>query len=151
MQTLNSSSIKKFLERLERLGPETPARWGKMSAHQMVCHLNDSFDLAMGEKTASEDVTLLNRTLIKCFALYAPFPWPKGVPTRPEMDQLVGGTHPVEFLQDKAALAAGIERFARHPATAQSSRHPIFGKLTGWEWIRWGYLHADHHFRQFGL
>ena len=34
---------------------------------------------------------------MKWVALYAPIPWPKGVPTRPEMDQYVGGTAPFEF------------------------------------------------------
>jgi hypothetical protein len=28
--------------------------------------------------------------------------------------------------------------------------HPIFGRITRAEWLRWGYLHADHHLRQFG-
>jgi hypothetical protein len=151
MQTLDSSTIKNLLDRLQRIRPETRAIWGRMNAHQMVCHLRDSFGLAMGDKTASEDINFFNRTLIKWVALYAPFPWPQGVPTRPEMDQLRGGTPPVEFSRDKAALAAAIERFARQPNTFQFSRHPTFGELTRWEWIRWGYLHADHHFRQFGM
>jgi hypothetical protein len=29
-------------------------------------------------------------------------------------------------------------------------RHPIFGELTDSERMRWGYLHMDHHLRQFG-
>jgi hypothetical protein len=29
--------------------------------------------------------------------------------------------------------------------------HPMFGDLTSWQWMRWGYLHTDHHLRQFGL
>ena len=151
MQTLDSTAIQDVLDRLQRLRPETHALWGKMNAHQMICHLNDSFGLAMGAKTASEEITFLNRTLIKWVALYSPLRWPKGVPTRPEMDQLGGGTPPAEFSHDKAALAAAMERFARRPKTFQFSRHPIFGELTEWEWIRWGYLHADHHFRQFGV
>lgn len=151
IQVLDSSGIKDLLGRLQRIRPDTRALWGRMNAHQMVCHLNDSFGLAMGDKTASEDITFFNRTLIKWVALYAPFSWPKGIPTRPEMDQLQGGTRPVEFSQDRAALAAAIERFARHPNSFRFSRHPTFGELTHWEWIRWGYLHTDHHFRQFGV
>jgi hypothetical protein len=151
MQKLNSTAIKVLLNRLERLRPGTRALWGKMNAHQMVCHLNDSFDLAMGAKTASEDITFLGSTFMRCVALHTPLPWPKGVPTRPEMDQLVGGTRPAEFSKDKATLAATMERFARQPRAFRFSRHPVFGDLTEWEWMRWGYLHADHHFRQFGV
>ena len=52
--------------------------------------------------------------------------------------------------RDRATLLASMERFASkterdvHP-------HPIFGPLTTWEWQRWGWLHADHHLRQFGV
>jgi hypothetical protein len=122
-----------------------------MNAHQMVCHLNDSFALAMGAKAASEDITFLSRTLVRWIALHTPMPWPKGVPTRPEMDQLRGGTRPTEFVRDTAALAAAIHRFAQQPRTFQFARHPLFGNLTEWEWMRWRYLHSNHHFRQFGL
>jgi hypothetical protein len=105
----------------------------------------------MGAKCASEDITFLNRTLIRWVALHTSLPWPKGVPTRPEMDQLSGGTQPTEFEHDTSALAGLILRFAEGPKTFQFARHPIFGELTEWEWMRWGYLHADHHFRQFGI
>jgi hypothetical protein len=151
MQTLDSTGINLLLDRLQHIHPETRALWGKMNAHQMVCHLDDSFDLAMGDRAASDDITFFNRTLIKWVALKTPLPWPKGVPTRPEMDQLGGGTRPVEFSHDKAALAAAIERFARQPRAFRFGRHPMFGEMTDWEWMRWGYLHADHHFRQFGV
>ena len=143
--------MKDLLDRLERLRPETRGLWGKMNAHQMVCHLADAFSLAMGDKTASEDVTFLNRTLVRWVGLHTSLPWPKGVPTRPEMDQLVSGTRPTEFARDTAALAAAIQRFGQLPRSFQFARHPIFGELTEWEWMRWGYLHPDHHFRQFGV
>jgi hypothetical protein len=29
--------------------------------------------------------------------------------------------------------------------------HPIFGAMAKEEWHRWGYLHLDHHLRQFGV
>jgi hypothetical protein len=151
MQTLDPPTANNLLHRLQRLQPESHALWGKMNAHQMVCHLNDSFGFAMGAKPTSEDVTFLNRTLIRWVALHTNLPWPQGVPTRPEMDQFAGGTSPVDFALDKAALAAAIEQFAAQPRAFQFPRHPIFGELTEWEWMRWGYLHPDHHFRQFGV
>jgi hypothetical protein len=74
--------------------------------------------------------------------------WPKGVPTPPEMDQRVAGTPPVEFNADRAALQEKLARFAR--SRGPWAPHPIFAALTTNEWMRWGYLHADHHLRQFG-
>jgi hypothetical protein len=28
--------------------------------------------------------------------------------------------------------------------------HPIFGRMSEAAWMRWAYLHTDHHLRQFG-
>lgn len=151
MKILDAPTVSELLDRLQRLRPDSPARWGKMSAHQMICHLNDSFGLGMGAKRASEDITFVSRTVVRWIALRVPLTWPKGVPTRPEMDQLVGGTRPAEFARDADALAATVRRFAQQPRPFQFGRHPIFGEMTEWEWMRWGYLHADHHFRQFGI
>lgn len=151
MQTLDAPATQALLERLRHLQPETIPHWGKMSANQMICHLNDAYSLAMNGKSASEQITFLNRTLIRWLALRAPMPWPHDVPTRPEVDQFAGGTRPTSFALDRATLAATIQRFAGQPPEYPFNRHPIFGRLTHWEWMRWGFLHADHHFRQFGI
>jgi hypothetical protein len=152
MKTLDSQVVVAgLLQRLQSIRPDTPPQWGKMNAHQMVCHLNDSFAFAMGIKPAGEDITFLGRTLMRWVALHTSLRWPKGVQTRPEMDQVSGGgTPPVEFERDSAALAAAIQQFAGTPRSYQFVGHPIFGELTEWEWMRWGYLHTDHHLRQFG-
>jgi len=39
---------------------------------------------------------------------------------------------------------------ARTPASFAAT-HPLFGPMNYEDWMRWGYLHADHHLRQFGL
>jgi len=72
------------LERIQRLDPNAGAKWGRMTARQMVCHLNDSF--RVGEKYASPASGVLQRTLIKWIALRAPLRWPPGMPTRPEIE-----------------------------------------------------------------
>jgi hypothetical protein len=123
--------------------------WGKMSAHQMVCHLCDSYKSALGEKDASPATGFTQRTLIKWIALRAPMKWPKGTATRPEVEQGVGGTAPVEFEADRAELLSVMSRFCAECRNF-STPHPFFGPLMREEWLRWGYLHADHHLRQFG-
>jgi hypothetical protein len=122
-----------------------------MNAHQMVCHLNDSFLAVMGEKQVSTATGPFQRTVVKWVALYAPFPWPKGVPTRPEMDQFAGGSEPSEFERDNKALLIAIARFTNPERDFAWTAHPIFGNMPDPEWLRWGYLHMDHHLRQFGL
>jgi len=75
--------------------------------------------------------------------------WPQNVRTRPEIAQDGSGTPPVEFGRDRRALLDAMDRFC---AVSDSKRgpHPIMGYLNREEWMRWGYLHVDHHLRQFG-
>jgi hypothetical protein len=139
------------LKRLRQVGPDSQRRWGKMSAHQMICHLNDSFKVAMGERSVTAISRMLPGRLVKWFALYAPIRWPHGVPTRPEMNQQVGGTKPVEFETDMRELERLIDRIAREDRDFKWHRHPLFGAMPDRDWLRWGYLHVDHHLRQFGV
>jgi hypothetical protein len=134
--------------RLARIDPGTAPRWGKMTAHQMICHLNDSFGVACGEKVASPTNSLLQKTLIKWVALHTPMKWPAGVPTRPEMEQGKGGTAPVDWDRDRAQLRAVIQAFGERTTFGV---HPMFGEMSRSDWMIWGYRHVDHHLRQFGV
>src|SRR4029434_2647554 len=110
MKTLARQRDKaEILQRLRDVRPESVRRWGRMSAHQMVCHLNDSFRMATGEKPVSHATGLPQRTIVKWIALYLPLPWPAGIFTRPEIDQELGGTRPVNFAADVAQLEALLE------------------------------------------
>ncbi len=146
----NATDCRAALDRIARIQPGARARWGRMSAHQMLCHLSDSFRLALGERPASSATSPLQRTVVKWFALYVPMYWPKGIPTRPEMEQGRGGTPPSDFARDRADLSGVVERFTAPDRRLDQYPHPMFGPLTDAEWLRWGYLHADHHLRQFG-
>ena len=122
-----------------------------MTPHQMVCHLSDSFKAAMGEKYVSPSGNIIHRTLVKWIALRAPLRWGKDFKTRPEMDQEAGGTPPVEFVTDVDELRRIMDRFTGAERGFEWAPHPIFGEMSEEEWQRWGYLHVDHHLRQFGL
>lgn len=136
--------------RLTGLRPDSTARWGRMSAHQTVCHLADALRLVLGERPTAFQSNLLLRTVMRFAALTLPMPWPKGTDTAPELDQERGGTAPTEFGADKDDLTALIDRFVTLSGRNMAI-HPIFGNLTRGEWGRWGYRHLDHHLTQFGL
>lgn len=141
-----------IVERVRGLVPNAARKWGKMTAQQMACHLTDSYLLAMGERTASSKSNFFSKTVMKFGALHVPMQWPKGVPTMPELDQAAGaGTPPAVFETDKGELLRIIDRFTAMPREFRFAPHPMFAEMSEWEWMRWGYLHADHHLRQFGL
>lgn len=139
-----------LLDRLCAVTPESRRRWGSMTAHQMICHLNDAFKVAMGERAVSTRNNLFTRTALRWVAFRVPVKWPRGFKTMPELDQQLGGTSPTDFENDVLELRALINRFGRRERDFQWQAHPVFGKMTETEWLRWGYLHVDHHLRQFG-
>ena len=107
MKTLARERDKaEILRRLRTVRPESAHRWGQMSAHQMVCHLCDGCRMMTGVKPVSDATGRLQRTLVKWIALYLPLRWPAGILTRPEIDQQVAGTRPVDFATDVAQLEA---------------------------------------------
>ncbi len=109
MKTLAQQRCKaEIVRRVRTVHPESARRWGQMSAHQMICHLCDSFRMATGQKLVSDASGRMQRTLVKWIALYLPVQWPVGLQTRPEV------------------------------------------RMSQAAWLRWAYLHMDHHLRQFG-
>jgi hypothetical protein len=152
MKMLGDAAVKKEIEeRLAKLRPESARHWGRMNAPQMVCHLSDSFRGVIGERPLSRAEGLYPRTLIKWVALYMPVRWVHGMKTMPEVDQEIGGTKPGEFLSDVAELRRLTDRFTQQPRKFVWTPHPFFLDMPDREWMRWGYLHMDHHFRQFGI
>lgn len=137
------------LDRLAKLRPDARPRWGTMSAHQMICHLSDSFRGSLGEKRVRPSGDVLKRTLLKWAALWIPLPWPHGIKAPPELDQHQGGTRPTEFASDLEKLRTLFERFCAREG--EFAPHGFLGQMSRTERMRHAYLHMDHHLRQFGV
>jgi len=147
MKTLaNAEDRAEIVERITLISPSNRRRWGTMTVGQMICHLSDAFRVALGDRAAKPVKNRYNGPPMKWLGLWLPLPWPHGVPTVPECDAKLGGTPPTDFERDKGNLLAVLERFTGQPHVIA---HPFFGQMTEKEWMRWGYLHADHHLRQF--
>lgn len=153
MKTLARERDKaEILRRLRALRQDSSRRWGRMSAHQMVCHLSDGYRLLTGERATQPAATPLPRLMMRWIALYAPIRWPAGIRTTPELDQDAGGSRPADFEADVAELEKRLEDLATDRRDSCAGHlHPIFGRMSESAWLRWAYLHADHHLRQFGV
>jgi hypothetical protein len=152
MKTLAHECDKnEVLRRLSALGRDSQRRWGRMSAHQMVCHLSDGYRILTGERRTELAASPLPRPIMKAIALYLPLKWPPGILTTPDLDQDIGGTRPIDFEQDVAELAKLLDRASLPYPDVPERLHPLFGRMSDAAWMRWAYLHADHHLRQFGL
>jgi hypothetical protein len=60
------------------------------------------------------------------------------------------GTAPGTFDSDVADLEALVEEVTASGRSFVWEAHPVFGRMPDSGWLRWGYLHMDHHLRQFG-
>lgn len=151
MKSLNNKADKQeLLERLRNITTQSPRQWGTMTAPQMICHLNDAFKAAMGERAVSGRGNFFTRTALKWIALQVPVKWVKGFKTMPEIDQQIAGTPPAEFEKDITELRHLLDRIVQREKDFEWRPHPVFGSMSEQEWLRWGYLHVDHHLRQFG-
>ena len=151
MKTLaNPSDKAEVLRRLDSISPGSTRRWGTMTVLEMVCHCGDALRVSMGDRQTQPIGNWMWRVVMKPAALWFPRPWPPGVPTVPECDPRRKGTQPTELAVHLGELHELIGRFTRRPLEYALQAHPMFGPMTEKEWMRWGYLHLDHHLRQFG-
>jgi hypothetical protein len=135
-----------LLERLERLSPEARPRWGTMSAPQMLAHLVDWMRMAEGKLKTAPKNRPLRYPPIKQLAIYW-LPFPKGVPTAPELVSRA----PLEWAIEQDAVRQHVQSFGKLDSKFDWPDHPAFGKLTPQAWGVLGYRHMDHHLRQFGV
>jgi len=134
--------------RLERLTPDQPRRWGRMSPHQMAVHLALVAEAALGQHPfAIPDQR--PRRVIKLVALYLPLPWPRNLVTG--ADPAGAELLPDRFMTDRERAVARLAELAAAESGKLAARHPVFGPMTHADWHRWAFLHTDHHLRQFGL
>ncbi|MEP6592152.1 MAG: DUF1569 domain-containing protein [Acidobacteriota bacterium] len=136
-------------ERLERLQPDSPRLWGKMTAPQAVAHCSAGFELALGDKRSPRMfVGRIVGAFVKRMALGNDDPFRRNSPTVPGL--VVADRR--ELAAERARLRGLIARFAAAgPAGCTTNPHSFFGRLSPEEWAVLMYKHVDHHLRQFGV
>lgn len=149
MKTLaKEADRRELVGRMEALDGMETALFGKMMVELMICHVREAYlaPLAGSPLTAGQKIPL-PPAVVKWLALKAPMKWRPGTRTALELEPGQPGTVPVGFAEDKAKMIAATKEFA---ASMKSASHPFFGTMCREDWLRWGWLHADHHLRQFG-
>jgi hypothetical protein len=142
-----------FLKKLHALESDTPARWGKMNAQQMVEHLIDFIGLSY-EKTkfplaVPEDMVEKYQSFLFSEKMFrentkAPAEVLGEIPSPAKLPGLK------EALEELAqTIQQYFEFFETHPD--RKTLHPAFGWLDQSGWLVLHYKHMYHHLRQFGL
>src|SRR5687767_475526 len=83
MPMLHEPHTRSSLEaRLQKLTPQSPRQWGKMTVDQMLWHVNTALDLALGRLDAEPEKVRMPQWFLRWGVLN--LPWPKGAPTAKE-------------------------------------------------------------------
>jgi len=143
----NAESRQELIDRLNRLSSDKTPLWGRMNAPQMVNHLVGWMRMANGELRTAP----LNRPIryppLKQLIIYW-LPWPKDLPTAPELLS----RQKYDLAGEQASFSRYLSAFERKPdRKVVWPEHPAFGNLTANQWGVLGYRHTDHHLRQFGV
>lgn len=147
MRSLFDASDRDALHRrIDRLTPDSPRRWGRMTAPQMVAHLTDAVESAFDEDLEPPGRGALSRQPLKWLVLGV-LPWPRGRMQSPER---LTRRRPTTWAADVAALHAMIERLAARDPAEPWPASEVFGVLSRREWGALLHTHIDHHLKQFG-
>lgn len=148
MQTLfDHATLDTVLTRLDRLRPDSPRQWGKMSPAQMLEHTSRALEMAIGLRPTPQMWLgkLIGWTVRKSFV--GPKPFGKNGPTGP--DFIVTGQPEFDVVQ--ARTRALLQQFhGLGERGCDGHVHGFFGPMTGHEWGVTQFKHVDHHLRQFG-
>jgi hypothetical protein len=142
----NAPDHAELQQRVARLTPRHAAKWGKLSAPQVVVHLTDSLRMASGELVVAPKNVPVRYPPLKQLVIYW-LPMFKGLPTAPELVARAPG----EWNDDIAALRRELDSLVRRGTGAVAPAHPAFGRMSPREWGVLVYRHMDHHLRQFGV
>jgi hypothetical protein len=148
-----AGTVEELVGRARKLSPDARPRWGRLSAHQMLCHVTDVARLVLGEiPTRPRDPARVPRAKplshfpLKQLVLYF-LPWPHGV--RGPREAFT--TQPGALDEDVKTLEALLSRFKECEPKDVWPPHPLFGRMSTADWDRLLYRHTNHHFRQFGI
>ncbi len=140
---------KETISRIEKLNPNTPAIWGKMSVDQMLAHCNVTYEMAFENIHSKPNafIKLILKLLVK-----------KNVVNEKEYSKN-GTTAPQFIIKSKKDFEIEKNRLIAYIIKSrelgesyyEGKESHSFGKLTKIEWNNMFYKHLNHHLSQFGV
>jgi hypothetical protein len=142
----DKAACDEILARFDKLEPNSPRQWGKMSPAQMLEHCARAVEMANGSTPRKQ--ALLGKMIGWMFKkdFLSEKPLRKNAPTGPDF-----------VIRDEPDLDATRGRLKDlilnfhqlGEGGTDGNVHGFFGKLSGAEWGVTQYKHLDHHLRQF--
>ena len=132
--------------RVQKLTPSATRAWGKMSVSQMLWHVNEAMEGALGLVAEAPEKVPLPRPLLKFIVLN--LPWPKGARTRrrwvPQKDRY-------DFADERDRCLSLVDALTSKALGDRWPDSPTMGRMSGEEVSRLHAKHLNHHLTQFGV
>jgi hypothetical protein len=138
------------IDRINKLTPATPAKWGKMNVAQMLAHSNVTYEMIYEPEKHPKPkgfkrfiLKLIVKPLVVSDKVYK-----ENNPTAPAF--IIASEREFEF--EKTRLIDYLNRTQElGGAHFDGKESNSFGTLKTNEWNAMFYKHLDHHLRQFGV
>lgn len=145
----DAKDTQEMIDRINKLTPTTPSKWGKMSVDQMLAHLNVAYEMAYEDKHPKPNFFM--QFMLKLFvksAVVSEKPYPKNSRTAPAF--VMKGDK--DFAKEKDRLINYLKKTQTLGATHFDGKAShSFGPLSTTEWNNLFSKHLDHHLTQFGV
>lgn len=145
-----SKDAQYYIDRINRLTPDTQRKWGKMTVDQVLAHLNVPYSFIF-EPEKHKKPGGIARFILKNFVkskVVSELPYKEGIPTSPAF---IIADHR-DFEEEKKKLIGNIQRVQQLGASAFEGKENFsFGKMTAKEWNNMFAKHLNHHLKQFGV
>ncbi len=149
MQSIfNTADCEAFITRIQLLTADTKPQWGKMSAAQMLTHIQQPIKVGLGELKLKKSFmgflfgkwVMNNLRKGKGFSKNAPTDKHFVIHDQPNFDR------------EKQNAIEIIRRFSNGgPEKVTKEPHPFFGKMTAADWDILTVTHLNHHLTQFNV
>ncbi|RWY50367.1 DUF1569 domain-containing protein [Mucilaginibacter gilvus] len=139
-----------FIDRINKLTPQTAAQWGKMNVSQMLAHCNVSYEMVYepGKHPAPNAFMKLILKLLVKNKVVTEVPYKRNGPTAPAF--IIKSDK--DFEVEKARLISYIRKTQELGESEFNGRMShSFGALSADEWNNMFYKHLNHHLTQFGV
>ncbi|AZI32296.1 DUF1569 domain-containing protein [Kaistella carnis] len=146
----NAKEAQNYIDRINKLSPETKGKWGTMSVDQMLAHCNVTYEMVY-EPQKHKAPGGIAKFILKNFVkskVVGEKSYSQNSPTAPQFK--INGDQ--DFDLEKKRLIGFIQKTQQLGRDAFDGKESFsFGKLKAQEWNNMFAKHLNHHLEQFGV
>lgn len=146
----SAKDAQNYIERINKLTPDSERQWGKMTVDQVLAHMNVPYSFIF-EADKQKKTGMIAKFLLKNFVkpkVVNDIPYKQSIPTSPVF--IISRER--DFEAEKKKLIGNIQRVQQLGREAfEGKENSSFGKLTAQEWNNMLAKHLNHHLQQFGV